>query len=193
MKLSQNFSLEECLHSETADKNPKIKEEQYNPPEEIIENLSYVVNAAAQPLRNIVGYPLKVNSGWRSPSLNKKVGGSKTSQHLIGEALDLDISESYLSDGTKEDERNRVGVMVKVHTGKELREDVNAAFYLFAIACLNLDALDIDQVIHEYGENGKPAWVHASASKRQNKRQILLINSEGTKHLTLKEALELGV
>jgi hypothetical protein len=193
MNLSKNFSLEECLKSSTADKTPKIKKEQYNPPEFVIDNLTYVVNEVAQPLRQIINYPIKISSGWRCPSLNKEVGGSITSQHLVGEALDLQIKDDYLTDDNTKSARDRVNVLVKKHTDKELREDINANFYLFAITCLNMDAFDIDQVIHEYGEDGMPHWTHVSASKEKNKRQILIINESGTKELSLKEALELGV
>ncbi|MFH1489803.1 MAG: hypothetical protein ABII06_12955 [Pseudomonadota bacterium] len=60
--------------------------------------------------------------------------------------------------------------------GKSLRRDVNQNFYLFTYLCIHLEELDVDQVIHEYGEGyGNPAWVHISASQRQDKRQILCV------------------
>lgn len=40
-------------------------------------------------IRDFLGYPVKVHSGFRCPSLNKAVGGSKTSQHLTGQAVDF--------------------------------------------------------------------------------------------------------
>ena len=42
-----------------------------------------------QALRDILGYPLQINSGYRCPDHNAKIGGSKTSQHLLGKALDI--------------------------------------------------------------------------------------------------------
>lgn len=41
------------------------------------------------PLRDAYGKPIRVNSGYRSPALNKAVKGSKTSQHVKGQAADI--------------------------------------------------------------------------------------------------------
>jgi hypothetical protein len=46
-----------------------------------------------EPIRAKVGHPIKVNSGFRSAKLNKKIGGSTSSQHCKGEAMDLDLHE----------------------------------------------------------------------------------------------------
>ena len=63
-------------------------------------------------------------------------------------------------------------------TGKPLRPDLDQNGYLFAYVCLHLNDLDVDQVIHEYGDDfGRPAWVHVAASRRQDKREILFIGS----------------
>jgi len=43
-------------------------------------------------IRAFRGAPIKVNSGYRSPEYNKKIGGAKTSQHMKGEALDLPLT-----------------------------------------------------------------------------------------------------
>ncbi|MDE5955525.1 MAG: peptidase M15 [Bacteroidales bacterium] len=53
-----------------------------------------VVNVL-QPLRDRCGTPLKINSGFRCPELNKAVGGAPASQHLIGEAADIAFAEPY--------------------------------------------------------------------------------------------------
>lgn len=42
-----------------------------------------------QPLRDRVGHPLRVNSGYRCPELNREVGGVPSSQHVKGEAADI--------------------------------------------------------------------------------------------------------
>ena len=47
-----------------------------------------------EPLRAHVGRPIKVNSGFRSFAVNRRIGGSKTSQHMKGEALDLNIQDA---------------------------------------------------------------------------------------------------
>jgi len=46
-----------------------------------------------EPIRAKVGHPIKINSGFRSAKLNKKIGGSTTSQHCKGEAMDLNLHE----------------------------------------------------------------------------------------------------
>jgi hypothetical protein len=46
-----------------------------------------------EPIRAKVGHPIKINSGFRSAKLNKKIGGSTTSQHCKGEAMDLDLHD----------------------------------------------------------------------------------------------------
>ena len=43
-----------------------------------------------EPLRQWVGGPIKINSFYRCPELNTAIGGSKTSQHCKGQAMDID-------------------------------------------------------------------------------------------------------
>lgn len=63
-----------------------------------VDNLRALVNNVLDPLRSAWGKPIIVTSGYRSPEVNKAIGGVKTSQHLKGEAVDLDI-------GTVEDNK----------------------------------------------------------------------------------------
>lgn len=55
----------------------------------IVDNLELLVQNILDPLRETYGKPIKVNSGYRCPDLNKAIGGSKTSQHLYGLAADI--------------------------------------------------------------------------------------------------------
>lgn len=55
---------------------------------QIVENLRSLVTNVLEPLREKIG-PIKVTSGYRCPALNKAVGGSSISQHMVGEAADL--------------------------------------------------------------------------------------------------------
>ena len=48
-----------------------------------------------QPLRDIVRRPLRINSGYRCPELNKAVGGVPTSQHVKGEAADIAAEDPH--------------------------------------------------------------------------------------------------
>ena len=85
MKISDNFDLEEFINSPTAEK--------YNidntPSEEVKNNIITLVKNILQPIRNVWNKPITVNSGYRCQALNNKVKGSKTSQHLTGDAADI--------------------------------------------------------------------------------------------------------
>ena len=85
MRLSQNFWLSELTKSSTADRLGISNE----PGVEEIVNLTVLTHHVLQPVREKFGV-ITVNSGYRSPQLNGKVGGSKTSQHCIGEAADIE-------------------------------------------------------------------------------------------------------
>lgn len=60
------------------------------PSDEQLENMSVVANEVFEPLREWVGGPIKINSFFRCYKLNKAIGGSKTSQHMSGQAMDID-------------------------------------------------------------------------------------------------------
>lgn len=80
------FDLEELTHSDTA----IAKKIDNTPTEEVKKNLENLVKYVLDPLREMYGKPIYVNSGYRSEALNKAVGGSKTSQHVLGMAADID-------------------------------------------------------------------------------------------------------
>jgi hypothetical protein len=86
MKLSANLTLGEVTKSQTAIKHG-LKNE---PKIEHLENLKAIAENVFQPLRNHFGKPIAVTSGYRSQALNDLIGGSSSSQHSKGEALDLD-------------------------------------------------------------------------------------------------------
>ena len=85
MQLSKNLSLKEAIKSNTATRlGIDNKPEQWE-----INNLLAVAEKVFQPVRDHFGVPIGVSSGYRSKALNKAIG-SKYSQHMIGEALDID-------------------------------------------------------------------------------------------------------
>lgn len=88
MKLSKNFTLEELLHSSTG-KSLGIKNEANR--EQII-NLVWL-SITLQQIRDYIGKPLIVISGFRNEVLNKAVGGSKTSEHCDGRAADIKVDK----------------------------------------------------------------------------------------------------
>lgn len=85
--LSENFTLDEFTRSDKAVELGIINE----PGEKELAALRLLVNRTLQPLRDKLGVPVHVNSGYRCPELNKAVGGVPTSQHQKGEAADLSI------------------------------------------------------------------------------------------------------
>jgi hypothetical protein len=196
MPLSNNFTLGELVRSDTAERNKKLKEEQENPPDSIVENLKYLAQTALQPLRDKLGFPIRITSGYRSPGVNRKVGGSSKSQHCQGEAADCKLSPDFLTAPETAAIRGEIESQLQAITGKPVRQGINENFYLFAYVCLHIEELDIDQVIHEYGDGfGNPSWVHISASRRQSNRGILCIGHYTNKSYlkpSVKNALEYG-
>lgn len=85
MQLSKNLTLKEVTKSATADK----KGIDNNPSNSEIANLEAVAINIFQPVRDTIGQPIRVSSGYRCIELNSSIGGSSTSQHCKGEALDL--------------------------------------------------------------------------------------------------------
>ena len=88
MKLSKNFSRAEIEHSNTA-KRLGISNEMS---EKHLESMQRLIDNLIQPMRDAIG-PIRISSGYRSPKLNKAIGGSSRSQHSKGEALDLQFWE----------------------------------------------------------------------------------------------------
>lgn len=87
MNLTANFSLHELTKSETAlrmgfDNTPGEAE---------IASLKLLAEKVLQPVRDHFGKGVKVNSGYRSPESNAAVNGSKTSDHCLGRAADIEI------------------------------------------------------------------------------------------------------
>ena len=87
MQLSKNLSLAEVMRSETA----KRKGISNMPTPEHIENFKLLAENVFQPIREHFGVPIHISSGYRSKALNTAVGGSLSSQHCSGEAIDIDM------------------------------------------------------------------------------------------------------
>ena len=91
MKISNNITYAEAIHSNTA----KRRGIDNTPNPTQVENMKLTAEKIFEPLRKFVGGPIKVNSFFRSPELNTKIGGSKTSQHCKGQAIDIDDVFGY--------------------------------------------------------------------------------------------------
>ena len=83
--MGKYFSVKELYYSDTA----KAKKIDNTPNDMVIRNLENLI-AVLDQIREKYGKPIYINSGYRCTKLNKAVGGKPTSQHLYGEAVDLD-------------------------------------------------------------------------------------------------------
>ena len=84
--ISAHISYREGVYSTTA-----IRKGISNTPnDEQLENMELVADEVFEPLRAWVNGPIKINSFFRSPDLNKSIGGSSKSQHCKGQAIDID-------------------------------------------------------------------------------------------------------
>lgn len=154
MQLTKNFTLDELIKSPTA-----LQwgfQEQYNPPQEVINNLKDLCIHILQPLRDLTQKPIKITSGYRCPRVNAKVGGAsekvngkvvQTSSHTLGQAADIEIWVDGL-------EAN--GIIIDAL--KQLSKDQSFTW---------------DQIIYEYNTIKNPSWIHVSYRKNNNRRQVL--------------------
>jgi len=90
MNLSEHFTLEELLQSETATRNNFT--EQFNPPQSVIDNLKALCENVLEPLRAKIGKPIIITSAYRCERVNGSVPGSANhSQHELGCAADTHV------------------------------------------------------------------------------------------------------
>ena len=91
--ISKHISDKEGVYSNTA-----IRRGIDNKPnEDQLKCMELLANEVFEPLRNYVAKPIKINSFFRSPDLNTAIGGSKTSQHCKGQAMDIDDTFGHMS------------------------------------------------------------------------------------------------
>lgn len=93
MKLSEHLELSEVIRSESA----KRRGISNKPTEEHIKNLKLIAENIFEPIRANFRQPIRISSGYRSQSLNAAIGGATRSQHSTGEALDIDMDGTALS------------------------------------------------------------------------------------------------
>lgn len=87
LKITNNFTLAELLYSETA-----IRlgfQEQFTPDITIVRNMELLAVNILQPLRDAIKSPIHISSGYRCERVNSRTGGKPTSQHLLGQAADI--------------------------------------------------------------------------------------------------------
>lgn len=85
MNLSEHFTLEELVFSEVGlrkgfDNTPSASQSA---------NLLRLCHVGLEPTRELLGAPLRIHSGYRSPAVNEAVGGASNSAHMDGRAADF--------------------------------------------------------------------------------------------------------
>lgn len=138
------FTIKELCYSDTA-KKYKIDN---TPSEEITENLTEFIENILDPLREAWGSPIKVNSGYRCEKLNKKVGGSKTSSHVYGFAVDLKPCNSLIDE-----------------------------FFEFVKNYFIENNIPFDQIIDEHSGDKHWVHIGYKNSKGEQRKQIKLYNN----------------
>lgn len=87
MQLSEHFHLDELLQSQAADRlGIDLNEEVTH---DVIARLHRLAQDVLQPIRDEVGAPVHVSSGWRPQEVNDAVGGAENSRHMQGTAADI--------------------------------------------------------------------------------------------------------
>lgn len=142
--LTKDFILAKYTVSDTAQR--KGYTEQFKPPAEVIEALKYLHDNIVVHLLDSPDLPGEIfcTSGYRCSRTNKDVGGAATSQHMTGEAVDLEYYEN----------------------GKERNMVLHDSFLI--------RGLEFDQLIREYGTKDNPAWIHISLKKSGNRKQAIV-------------------
>ena len=84
--ISKHISDREGVYSTTATRRGIDN----TPDKEHLDNMKLLAEKIFEPLRKWVGGPIRINSFYRGPELNKAIGGSSKSQHCKGQAMDID-------------------------------------------------------------------------------------------------------
>ena len=138
MKFTEHFNYEELTSSATAKRLGLSNA----PDAKSLDNLKRLCETVLEPLRMKWGRPIIVTSGYRSPSVNKAVGGAKNSDHKFGAASDI-------------------------RTVSNSRED-NQKLFNLAVRMAKDGEIECRQIIDEYGYQ----WLHISINHSDNPTKI---------------------
>ena len=177
-KISKHISYKEGTHSNTATRR-RMKNE---PDEAQLKAMKKLAKEVFEPLRAAFGEPIRVNSFFRSTALNKAIGGSRTSQHCAGEAIDIDatngITNKKLFDYIKKNldfdqliwefgtDKNPDWIHVSYKSVKENRQQI-------------LRAVKDGNPVYQVVEAGKPLeeTKEEVASKKKSKKGIVEVKT----------------
>jgi len=147
-RISPRITYQEATASQTAVRRGLDN----TPPPEALEAMRRVAAACYEPACEAFGVRLPVSSFYRSAEVNRAVGGARKSQHVLGEAMDVDADALPPEHGV-----------------------TNAALFWWLA-----EHVEFDQLIWEFGGTENPAWVHMSYTTRYpNRREMLRIWKEG--------------
>jgi sugar/nucleoside kinase (ribokinase family) len=140
--VTPHVSYKEVVRSDTA-KRKGIKN---IPDKKQLASIRILCRKVFEPVREHFGVPIFISSCFRSPKLNKAIGGAKNSQHLAnnGAAMDLDA--------------DIFGKVTNTEIGDYIREN-----------------LDFDQLIYEDWQKDDYAWIHVSFNLAKNRNQTLVM------------------
>ena len=95
-RISKHVSYKEGVYSVTALRLGLNND----PSDDHLQNMKLLSEKIFEPLRMYVGGPIRINSFYRGPELNKAIGGSRKSQHCHGQAMDIDDTYGVMSNST---------------------------------------------------------------------------------------------
>ena len=138
-RISQNISYAEATRSNAAQRYG-LKND---PPPNILSAMRVTAEMVFQPARQHFGVPMFISSFYRSPEVNRRIGGSANSQHCTGQAIDID-ADVY-------------GGITNTELFEWLRKNV----------CFDQLIWEFSN------PDGTPAWVHVSYNLGKNRGQVL--------------------
>lgn len=171
IQFTPHFKLSEFVSSETATKQGI----ENNPSPEAVENMRLLSIHTLEPLREALGLPIVITSGYRCKALNDLIAHhSQRSQHMKGQAADFyvkEVSGSKIQVSGNQDLKLETGASpVKLETSS-LRELLVLAFRTI----LTDPSVDFDQLIIY------PTFIHVSCvSHNDNRHKIMSANGQGT-------------
>ena len=163
IQFTPHFELKEFTESATARRHGIANE----PPFEAVENLKHLCVFTLEPLREELGLPLIITSGYRSKAVNDLITHhSSTSQHMKGQAADFYVGHTDSTDNTENSVASRRELLIKA-----FRQIITS------------EIIDYDQLILY------PTFIHVSyVSRAKNRHKLTKANGHGTYCALTREA-----